>query len=44
MDENKIDGPVAMLMALGRAMVGADSGEVSQGFVDFNAALAEVPA
>lgn len=47
-DENKIDGPVAMLMAMGRAMVGAGDGEVSQGFVDFNvpaaAVAAEVPA
>lgn len=30
--ENKIDGPVALIMALGRAMV-QDSGEIEQGFV-----------
>lgn len=34
-DENKIDGPVAMLMALGRAMLNA-SGEHTQAFVDLN--------
>lgn len=34
-DENKIDGPVAMFMALGRAMVGQDTG------VDLSAYLAD---
>jgi len=33
-DENKIDGPVALFMALGRAMTVQVSNEVSQGFVE----------
>ena len=38
-EENKIDGPVAMLMALGRAMAAPGKGAaVMQGFVDFNTA------
>ena len=35
-EENKIDGPVAMLLALGRAMLNAN-GEHLQAFVDLNA-------
>jgi phage terminase large subunit-like protein len=31
--ENKIDGPMAMLMALGRAMAGTESNDIQQGFV-----------
>ena len=31
--ENKIDGPMAMLMALGRAMAVTDSNNIEQGFV-----------
>jgi phage terminase large subunit-like protein len=31
--ENKIDGPMAMLMALGRALATAESNQVKQGFV-----------
>jgi phage terminase large subunit-like protein len=31
--ENKIDGPMAMLMALGRAMTHIESNEITQGFV-----------
>lgn len=31
--ENKIDGPMAMLMALGRAMTNVESNEITQGFV-----------
>lgn len=31
--ENKIDGPIAMLMALGRALATAESNEVTQGFI-----------
>lgn len=32
-EENKIDGPVAMLLALGRAMTPSESEEIDQGFV-----------
>jgi phage terminase large subunit-like protein len=35
-DENKIDGPVALLMGLGRAMTVPTKGPVRQGFVNFN--------
>lgn len=31
--ENKIDGPMAMLMALGRALANEDDGTITQGFV-----------
>lgn len=31
--ENKIDGPIAMLMALGRALATVESNEVTQGFI-----------
>ena len=31
--ENKIDGPMAMLMALGRALANEESNEIQQGFV-----------
>jgi phage terminase large subunit-like protein len=31
--ENKIDGPMAMLMALGRALATVESNEIKQGFV-----------
>lgn len=34
--ENKIDGPIAMLMALGRALAVTESMEVEVGFVDLN--------
>jgi phage terminase large subunit-like protein len=41
-EENKIDGPVALLMGLGRAMVNADGNAAhSQGFVDLNAIPAD---
>lgn len=33
-EENKIDGVVALIMALGRAMVGNQNTEITQGFVD----------
>jgi phage terminase large subunit-like protein len=36
-EENKIDGPVALFMALGRAMINAPSGDIEQGFYDLNA-------
>lgn len=36
-EENKIDGPVAMLMGLGRAMLGAEPTTHHQAFVDLNA-------
>ena len=36
--ENKIDGPVAALMALGRAMVNGSTGH-QQAFIDLNAAI-----
>lgn len=32
--ENKIDGPMAMLMALGRALATADNNTITQGFVE----------
>lgn len=32
--ENKIDGPIAMLMALGRALSNTDSNVIQQGFVE----------
>ena len=35
--ENKIDGPIAMLMALGRALALSSSNTVEVGFVDLNA-------
>ena len=35
-DENKIDGPVALLMGLGRAMETQTSDDHTQGFVDLN--------
>jgi len=38
-EENKIDGPVALFMALGRAMLIATSDTHDQGFVDLNAAV-----
>ena len=38
--ENKIDGPVAMLMAMGRAMTTVDDGYADQAFVDLNAIMA----
>lgn len=31
--ENKIDGPIAMLMALGRALATVESNEITQGFI-----------
>jgi phage terminase large subunit-like protein len=31
--ENKIDGPMAMLMALGRAMANVESNDIEKGFV-----------
>ena len=42
-EENKIDGPVAALMALGRAMLN-QSGEHQQAFVDLNAMALVPPA
>lgn len=42
-EENKIDGPVAMFMALGRAMAGDGDGMHTQAFVDMNAAV-QAPA
>lgn len=42
-EENKIDGPVAALMALGRAMLN-DSGAHLQAFVDLNAPDVQTPA
>lgn len=42
-EENKIDGPVAALMALGRAMLN-ESGEHQQAFVDLNAIAVQTPA
>ncbi len=41
--ENKIDGPVAALMALGRAMVNGSTGH-QQAFIDLNAADVQTPA
>lgn len=35
-EENKIDGVVALIMALGRAMVVTQSTEITQGFVELN--------
>lgn len=43
-DENKIDGPVALLMALGRSMETQASDEHLQGFVDLNTLNTQEPA
>lgn len=32
--ENKIDGPIAMLMALGRALANQESNQIKQGFIE----------
>jgi phage terminase large subunit-like protein len=42
-EENKIDGPIAMFMGLGRALLLATDGH-SQAFVDLNAAAPQAPA